>query len=79
MGWRINDGGWVLEVREVGLFGVIFIFVFVFGIGIKQKNPLSSDKGFFKNKIKTGGGLLSRFRSTIGAGGLNFCVRNGNR
>jgi len=28
---------------------------------------------------KTGGDLLSRFRSTIGAGGLNFCVRNGNR
>ena len=49
------------------------------GVGIKQKNPLSKDKGFFKNKIKTGGGLLSRFRSTIGAGGLNFCVRNGNR
>jgi hypothetical protein len=48
MGWRINDGGWVLEVREVGLFGVIFIFVF--GIGIKQKNPLSSDKGFLKIK-----------------------------
>ncbi|QBA22596.1 hypothetical protein EU348_15965 [Chryseobacterium indologenes] len=34
------------------------------------------DKGFFKNKIKTGGGLLSRVSSTIGAGGLNFCVRN---
>jgi hypothetical protein len=30
-------------------------------------------------RIKTGGDLLSRFRSTIGAGGLNFCVRNGNR
>ena len=28
---------------------------------------------------KTGGDLLSRFRSTIGARGLNFCVRNGNR
>ena len=30
-------------------------------------------------KIKTGGDLLSRVSSTIGARGLNFCVRNGNR
>ena len=29
--------------------------------------------------IKTGGDLLSRVSSTIGARGLNFCVRNGNR
>ena len=29
--------------------------------------------------LKTGGDLLFRFRSTIDAGGLNFCVRNGNR
>ena len=28
---------------------------------------------------KTGGDLLSRVSSTIGARGLNFCVRNGNR
>ena len=34
------------------------------------------NRGFLK---KTGGDLLSRFRSTIGARGLNFCVRNGNR
>ena len=46
---------------------------------ITKKSPLSYDKGLFKNKIKTGGGLLSRVSSTIGAGGLNFCVRNGNR
>ncbi|WP_228460222.1 hypothetical protein, partial [Chryseobacterium sediminis] len=49
-------------------FGVVWHWVY------NKKNPLSFDKGFFKNKIKTGGGLLSRFRSTIGAGGLNFCV-----
>ena len=29
--------------------------------------------------IKKGGGLLSHFRSTIGAEGLNFSVRNGKR
>ena len=29
--------------------------------------------------IQVGGDLLSRFRSTIGAGGLNFSVRNGKR
>ena len=28
---------------------------------------------------KVGGLLLSHFRSTIGAGGLNFSVRNGKR
>ena len=28
---------------------------------------------------ESGGLLLSRFRSTIGAGGLNFSVRNGKR
>ena len=28
---------------------------------------------------KVGDDLLSRFRSTIGAGGLNFSVRNGKR
>ncbi len=29
--------------------------------------------------VKVGDDLLSRFRSTIGAGGLNFSVRNGKR
>ena len=43
----------------------------------KQKNPYQlNDKDFIK---KTGGDLLSRFRSTIGAGRLNFSVRNGKR
>src|SRR5690606_31278178 len=32
-----------------------------------------------KDLKKTGGDLLSRVSSTIGARGLNFCVRNGNR
>lgn len=46
-------------------------------IGIKTKNPHHlHDEDF---KIKTGGDLLSRVSSTIGARGLNFCVRNGNR
>ncbi|MDY3391930.1 hypothetical protein PG653_12065, partial [Riemerella anatipestifer] len=38
----------------------------------KQKASSSVARGF--SKIKTGGDLLSHFRSTIGAGGLNFCV-----
>ena len=29
--------------------------------------------------LKVGGDLLSRFRSTIGATGLNFSVRDGKR
>ena len=48
--------------------------------------PLKTQKPLFLSfdkkrgsKIKTGGDLLSRSRSTIGARGLNFCVRNGNR
>ena len=47
---------------------------------LKTKKPLflSNDKKR-GSKIKTGGDLLSRSRSTIGARGLNFCVRNGNR
>ena len=32
-----------------------------------------------KLPLKVGGLLLSHFRSTIGAGGLNFSVRNGKR
>ncbi len=32
-----------------------------------------------KPKEKRGGDLLSHFRSTIGAHGLNFSVRNGKR
>ncbi|MEJ8591450.1 hypothetical protein JSO54_09395, partial [Riemerella anatipestifer] len=39
-----------------------------------KKASSSIARGF--SKIKTGGDLLSHFRSTIGAGGLNFCVRN---
>ncbi len=44
-----------------------------------KKGSLSYDKEPLKIIIKTGGDLLSRLRSTIGARGLNFCVRNGNR
>ncbi|NIF06992.1 hypothetical protein F3J23_16260, partial [Chryseobacterium sp. Tr-659] len=44
---------------------------------INQKKVSCNMHETFKNKIKTGGGLLSRVSSTIGAGGLNFCVRNG--
>ncbi|WP_228414388.1 hypothetical protein, partial [Chryseobacterium sp. CH21] len=57
-----NDVGWRIRIDDGRWFG----FVFVLGWVQNKKNPLSSDKGFFKNKIKTGGGLLSRFRSTIG-------------
>ena len=53
------------------------ILLILFLIGIKTKNPHHlHDEDF---KIKTGGDLLSRVSSTIGARGLNFCVRNGNR
>ena len=34
---------------------------------------------FGTKALKAGGDLLSHFRSTIGAEGLNFCVRDGNR
>ena len=45
-------------------------------IGIKQKKLINNVDELL---IKTGGDLLSRVSSTIGARGLNFCVRNGNR
>ena len=55
-------------------------------IKILKPKPLKTQKPLFLSndkkrgsKIKTGGDLLSRSRSTIGARGLNFCVRNGNR
>ncbi len=55
----------------------IKILLILFLISTKTKNPHHlHDEDF---KIKTGGDLLSRVSSTIGARGLNFCVRNGNR
>ena len=41
-----------------------------------KKCPPDCSKG---HSVKGGGDLLSRLRSTIGAGGLNFSVRNGKR
>ena len=47
----------------------------IFGFGAKRK-PLDFSRGFL---IKVGDDLLSHNCSTIGAGGLNFSVRNGKR
>ena len=41
----------------------------------KERSPRSKDLKLLEN----GGYLLSHLRSTIGADGLNFSVRNGKR
>ena len=47
-----------------------------YSIRRKPLQPFQDGGALFK---KNGGYLLSHLRSTIGAGGLNFSVRNGKR
>ena len=72
MVYRVNEPG-----KEFP-FILGLVWVYYSWVWHKKKSFIVMIKDF-KNKIKTGGGLLSRVSSTIGAGGLNFCVRNGNR
>ena len=46
---------------------------------LAQKKSPHPPVGGLKGLIKVGDDLLSHFRSTIGAVGLNFSVRNGKR
>ena len=69
----MNNGGDTKtnQLRNTSL--ILHPAPFIFG------HKKSSSKLIDELLKKTGGDLLSRFRSTIGARGLNFCVRNGNR
>jgi hypothetical protein len=65
--------------RAVSLQGLSSLFAmgsFKFSLSPKRREPY---RFLCTALIKKGGDLLSHFRSTIGAEGLNFSVRNGKR
>ena len=51
------------------------------GMGRVERDLNGESPSLLSDRLsyKKGGDLLSRLRSTIGAGGLNFSVRNGKR
>ena len=64
----------LILILRIGNYCCAFHQIFIQYTSKKNAHQMNDER--FK---KTGGDLLSRFRSTIGARGLNFCVRNGNR